>query len=208
MQNHSTLRELWRFLRPESEELIGYTLVILIMLGLALYHVAVQGQGGADSQSLLATMASARDTLFDYFNQDDKWGRFFLFGFWFMIGTVVYILSWALVTFIIDINRDIQVSSSFAHPRSFHSSDFWLAIVTRFVLRATAGIALVFYSVFWLTGFAPVWLDSFEALFSGLMSLGHITNALVAFLSIAVTLHIAAVLLRITLLKSHYSYDT
>lgn len=207
MNDRSTVRELWRFIKPEPEELIAYTLIIFIMLGIALYQVAIQGYVGTEPQSLIAAFDTGKDTLLDYFSQDDKWGRFFLFGLWFIIGTVVYMLSWSLVTIIVDISNDIRISSSFAHPKSFHRSEYWLAIGSRTILRGSAALTLVFYSVFWLSAFAPVWLNSFMALFTGGFSTDEASNALAALLGIALTLHIAAILLRIALLRAHYSYE-
>lgn len=207
MQKHGTLHTLWRFLRPEPEELIAYTLAIISLFGIAFYHVAVQGNIGADSQSLITTLSESRETFLGFLSQDDSWGRFFLFGVWFIIGTVVYILSWALITFIVDVNRDITVSSSFVHPKSFHQSNYWFAILMRALLRTTSGIALVFYGVFWIVGLAPVWIDSFEAIMMNGLSIDKGTDALLAILSIIVTLHIGFILLRVMLLRAHYAYE-
>lgn len=207
MQNHGTLHTLWRFLRPEPEELIAFILAIISMFGIAFYHVAVQGTIGADSQSLITTLSNSRETFLAFLSQDDSWGRFFLFGVWFIIGTIVYIISWAVITLIADINRDITVSSSFVHPQSFHQSNYWFAIVMRAILRTASGIALVFYGVFWIVGLAPVWIDSFEVILMNGLSLDKGIEALIALVSIVVTLHIAFILLRVMLLRAHYAYE-
>ena len=207
MPKQSTLRTLWRFIRPEPEELVFYLVAIISMLAIAGYHVAVQGEVGSDSQSLLATFSAGRDTLFSFFNSNDRWGRMFLFGLWFLIGTVVYIIAWATVTLLVDLSKDIQVSSSFVHPRSFHKSNYWLAILTRGILRAAAGISLIFYSVFWLAAFAPVWLVTFQSLFEHGLTRTGVVDSLSALAGIAITLHIAAMLLRLALLRAQYSYD-
>jgi hypothetical protein len=108
---------------------------------------------------------------------------------------------------LVDLSNNIKISSSFVHPKSFHKSDYWLSIVSRLVLRATAGIALVFYGVFWILGFAPVWMDSFQALFARGSSTVHISDFITALIGVALTLHIAAILLRLMLLRAHYSYE-
>lgn len=207
MQKQGTLATLWRFIRPEAEELVAYLFVIFVMLGIAGYHVAIQGQIGSDSQDLISSFSSVKESLFDFFNATDGWGRFFLFGFWFFIGTVTYVTAWSTITMIVDLSNDIQVSSSFVHPKSFHKSDYWLSILSRIILRVSVGITLVFYGVFWIVGFAPVWLHSFQALFSRGVSTGHITDFVTALIGVALTLHIAAILLRLMLLRAHYSYD-
>lgn len=207
-QKQSTLASLWRFLRPEPEELIFYLLIIFGMIGYAAYRVAIQGLSGAESYDIVTSITTAKETLFGFFNTNDSWGRFFLFGFWFLIGTVTYVIAWSIITLIVDITHDVEVSSSFVHPKSFHQSDFWLSVLSRMVLRAAAGIALVFYGVFWVAAFAPVWLASFQSLFSsGGFTSTHIADSAAALLGVALTLHLAAILLRLMLLRAHYSYE-
>lgn len=207
MQKQGTLSTLWRFIRPEPEELVAYLLVSFVLLGIAGYHVAIQGQIGSDSQDLIASFTTVKESLFNFFNATDGWGRFFLFGFWFFIGTTTYIIAWSIITMLVDLSNDIKVSSSFVHPKSFHQSDYWLSILSRIILRTAAGITLVFYGVFWILGFAPVWIISIQALFSRGTSAGHISDFISALIGVAFTLHIGAILLRLMLLKAHYSYE-
>jgi hypothetical protein len=207
MQKQGSLATLWRFIKPESEELVAYLLITFVLLGIAGYRVAIQGEIGSDSQDLIASFQHAKELLYEFFNAADGWGKFFLFGFWFCIGTVTYIIAWSIITMLVDLSNNIKISSSFVHPKSFHKSDYWLSIVSRLVLRTTAGIALVFYGVFWILGFAPVWMDSFQALFARGSSAVHISDFITALIGVALTLHIAAILLRLMLLRAHYSYE-
>jgi hypothetical protein len=207
MHKQGTFATFMRLIRPESEELVFYLFVTLVMLGIAGYHAAFQGQIGGDSQDLIASFTTAKESLFNFFNATDGWGKFFLFGFWFFIGTITYIVAWSMITMLIDLSNDIKISSSFVHPKSFHKSDYWLSILSRFVLRSTAGITLVFYGVFWVVGFAPVWMQSFQALFARGTSAGHISDFITALIGMVFTLHIAAVLLRLMLLRAHYGYE-
>lgn len=207
MEKHSTLRQLWRFLRPEVEELITYTVAVVGLFGLALYHVAVQGKIGVDSKGIIASLQKSSDSFLDFLSQDPSWGRFFLFGLWFMVGTIVYFIAWALVTFIVDVNRDITVSSSFVHPKSFHQSSYWTAIIARGVLRTMSGVALLFYGIFWALALAPVWLESFELALSSPLGFESIYQVFLTLIGVAITLHIGAILLRIMLLRAHYAYE-
>ncbi len=58
MKQKGALATLWRFIRPESEELVAYLLIIFIMLGYAGYSVAMRSDGEGSfylvSGSLLA----------------------------------------------------------------------------------------------------------------------------------------------------------
>ena len=207
MKQKGALSTLWRFIRPESEELVAYLFIIFLMIGIAAYKVAVQGDAGSDSQDIISSFQTAKDSLYGFFNQTDGWGRLFLFGFWFLIGTVTYVIAWSLITMLIDLRNDIEISASFVHPKSFHKSDYWASILSRVVLRVASGITLVFYSVFWLAAFGPVWLATIKALFSGGITSSHIIDSVSALIGIALTLHIAAILLRLTLLRAHYGYE-
>ncbi len=206
-QKQSTLATLRRFIRPEPEELVFYLFALATMLGIAGYRVAVQGQIGEDSQSLIDGLGVAKETLFGFFNATDSWGRFFLFGLWFLIGTVTYIIAWAVITTLVDLSNDIKISSSFVHPKSFHQSDYWVSILSRAILRTSAGGALLFYGIFWLSAFAPVWISSFQSTFGHGFTGNHITDFIVGLVGVAFSLHIAAILLRLMLLRAHYSYE-
>lgn len=207
MKQKGTLATLWRFIKPEPEELFAYLLAIFIMAGVAGYRVAIQGDIGADSKDLIASFQAAKESLFGFFNQTDGWGRIFLFAFWFVIGTVTYVVAWSVITMMIDLRNDLEVSSSFVHPKSFHQSDYWTAIASRVVLRASAGISLLAYGSFWVAGFAPVWTASIQSLFARGVTSERIIDSITALIGVALTLHIAAILLRLTLLRAHYSYE-
>lgn len=206
-QNPKLLKNLWRFLRPEAEELIFYTLAIITLSSIAFYQVAVQGRIGVESQDLIASFGTAKETLDGFFNGEDVLGRFFLFGFWFIIGTLTYIISWSLITLAVDTYNDIRVSKAFVHPRSFHQSDFWVSIMGRAILRVTSGVALTFYGVFWLIAFAPVWLNSIASAISRGISSETVIDLVAALAGVAFTLHIGAILLRLMLLRAHYAYE-
>lgn len=205
MQQHDGAHVIWRFLRPEVEELVGYITIVVSMVGYALYNVSVKGAIGTDSQDLLTSISSAKQSFLEFMSQSDDLGTIFIFGLWVLIGTVVYLLSWVLITILIDISRDVEVSSSFVHPRSFHQSDYWFSVIVRASIRVAAAAALVIYGSIWATSFAPVWLVSFESLFAQGMSADNILDAAAAIAGIGLTLHLAAILLRTALLRATYT---
>lgn len=194
----------WLFLRPEPEELIVYALALSSMIGYALYQVAVNGAIGADSQSLITSLGAIKDSFLAFLSQNDQLGTYFLFALWFLIGSVVYMLVWALVTILVDMSRDIRVAKSFVHPNSFHQSEYWFSVAGRTTIRVAGAIALIIYGVIWGTSFAPIWIQSFETLFAQGWSLPHVTDALMAVVGVGLTLHLGAILLRVTLLKARY----
>lgn len=205
MKQEDASHVIWRFLRPEVEELVAYVVIIASMLGYALYAVTVRGAIGTDSQDLLFSITNAKQSLLEFMSQSDGLGTFFIFGLWVLIGTIVYLLSWVLITFLIDISRNVEVSSSFVHPRSFHQSDYWLSVVVRASIRVAGAIALIVFASIWATSFAPVWIVSFESLFAQGFSVANITDAVAAVVGVGLTLHIGAILLRTALLRSRYS---
>lgn len=204
-QKGGLLTLLWRFVRPEMDELFLYVAVAIIIAGVAAYQLAVNGQIGADSMDITSSMHHAFSMTGQYMSQGSGWAKFFLFGFWFIIGGIAYTVVWATITIIVDIRNDIRVSESFIHPRSFRKSDYWLSIVARTAVRAIAGIALLFYTVFWLWIFAPVYVNADERLINNTSDMRNVSDFLLSLIGIVVTLHIAAILIRLALL--HPSRD-
>jgi hypothetical protein len=196
---------IWRFLRPEVEELVAYVTILAAMLGYALYNVTVRGAIGADSRDLLSSISSAKQSLLEFMSQSDDLGTLFIFGLWVLIGTVVYLLSWVLITILIDLSRDVEVASSFVHPRSFHQSDYWISVIVRGSIRLAGAAALIIYGSIWATSFAPVWIISFESLFAQGASPNNLLDAAAAIVGVGLTLHLGAILLRVALLRSTYT---
>lgn len=200
------LSTLWRFIRPGAEETIAYVAAMVIIGGIATYQLALNGQIGSDSLDITSSLHNALTITTQYMSQGSGWAKFFLFGFWFIIGGITYAIAWAALTITIDIRNDIRISSTFIHPRSFHQSDYWASIIARTVLRAVSGIALLFYTVFWLWVFGPVWVNSNVKLINDPGSTQNIIGFIVSIFGIAFTLHIATILLRLTLLKPNKGY--
>lgn len=197
---------LWRFVRPEIEELIIYTLVILSFIGTAYYQTIVKNvTGGSEDVSMAFALIQEQFTFLT--EGDDTVAKFFTFGLWFIIGTAVYILVWFLITFSSGAFHDVEVSKSFVHPSSFKRSDYWLSIMGRVVLRGAAAFSLLFYVSLWCALIAPVWLASFKEPFITGFSLETIIDFSLALVGVALSLHIAAILLRLVLLRSSYTYE-
>jgi hypothetical protein len=198
--NHSLAIRIWRFIKPSLEECIGYVLAIGVLAGIGAYQLAAQGSIGVDTKGIINAASDAVSAAAAYLSSGSGWAQFFLFGFWFIIGAIAYFAAWFAINLIVDLYNDLVISAAFVHPRSFHQSDFWAAIVVRVLLRVVSGIALTFYIFFWLWIFAPLWIHVFEKFFSAPLAIQNIIDATSAIIGVAITLHIAVVLLRLTLL--------
>jgi hypothetical protein len=199
-QNSGLLATIWRFLRPETEELIAYITAIGALGGVAAFQLASTGQIGADSQDIIAAVQQGVTSTADYLSSGSGWARFFLFGFWFVIGAIAYFVVWFLINIAIDLYNDIVISAAFIHPRAFHQSEYWASIAARVTLRVLAAIALGFYMLFWLWVFAPFAVGRFKALIQYL-NVQHVLEATVTLVAIVLTLHVATVLIRLIRLK-------
>lgn len=90
------------------------------------------------------------DNRFDFASYWNPLSNAFL---WFALGSILYLLFWTLIVTIVDGYNDIIVSTRFMHPRSFHQSDYWTAIVGRAFVRI-AGFGLFIALFLWsLAGF-------------------------------------------------------
>jgi hypothetical protein len=131
----------------------------------------------------------------------------FTFGTWFIIGTVVYIMAWFLISFFSGAFHDIEVSKDYVHPRAFNKSNYWVSIAGRVILRIAAAISLLIYSSIWVATLAPTWLVSYRQIFLSGINLNSVGDLLIALVGIAFSLHVGAILLRVMLLRSKYFYQ-
>lgn len=200
-QNSGLSHLLWRFLRPEIDELVLYSTAAILIVGVAMYQLAVNGDIGTDSTDIISSFSNAISSTSLYLSRGTGWASFFLFGFWFIIGGIIYTLVWAISTIVIDIRNDLRISESFVHPRSFHKSDFWASIIARTAVRAIASIALIFYVVFWLWVFAPVAVSAAIRFFNNARSFSNILDMVLSLIGIIITLHIVTVLIRLAMLR-------
>jgi hypothetical protein len=196
---------LWNFLRPQSEELITYLGVAFLLAGIAVYSLASNGTFGVDSQDFIASAKNIIHQTAAYVSTGSGWAKFFLFGFWFIVGAITYILIWFVTNIVIDVYNDIVISAAFLHPRSFHQSDYWASIAARTAVRIAAGIALGFYTVFWAWVFAPISIQMIGNMLLSKSALHTCLSALYFIISLGLTLHIAAILGRLVFLRSRFT---
>lgn len=199
-------RVAWRFIRPEVEEVILYVLAILAFVGIAFNQTIIKGSI-TSAQTISGTMDVIHKQFEFITNGDDTAAKIFTFGTWFIIGTVVYILAWFLISFANGAFKNIEVSNSYIHPRSFDKSHYWVSIIARLVVQAAAGVSFIIYVSIWLSVFAPAWLTNFEKIFVEGISVDTVMGVLASTAGIIITLHIAAIIFRLMLLRSKYFYE-
>lgn len=173
---------------------------------IAFYQTVIQGS--VESSRDISDSFDIIHSRFTFItNGEDVTAKIFTFGVWLIIGTAVYMLAWFLISFANSAFKDVEVSSSYVHPRSFKKSNFWASIFARIALQACAAISFIIYVSLWLTVLAPAWLAIFREVFiSGLIS-GTIIDLFIGMIGIILSLHIAAIILRVMLLRSKYFYQ-
>ena len=200
------LRVVWRFLKPEIEEVIVYVISIIGFAGIAFYQAINRGYIG-QSQTISDSLAIIHDNFTFITSGGDGAAKLFTFGTWFIIGTVVYMIAWFFISFASGAFKDIEVSNTYVHPRSFNKSNFWGAIMARIALQGAAAISFIIYASIWLTIFAPAWLANYKDLFLNGINSDTLIGLLVSIVGIAVTLHVGEIILRVMLLRSKYFYE-
>ena len=207
MEQKGILHEIWQSFKPSLYELVAYLVILAALIGIAVYRVAVDGSIGSDSSDVISSIQQTKGTFFAFINQNEGLGRVFLFGFWFLVGTITYIISWSFISSFINFSRNIDVSNRYVHPKLFHQSNYWVAIIGRSLVRVSAGIALLFFCIFVITILVPNWLVSIQSLFSEGWNMGYVSNFIFTIIMIAVCLHIATILFRYALMRHRYRYE-
>lgn len=206
MQSSSLTQVIWRFIRPEIEELALYVLILIGFIVSAFIRVNSTAPLG-DSYGTTASFQLINSSLKFITDGSDTVAKLFTFGAWFAIGTTLYAIVWFLITFSNGAFKDITVASQYVHPRTFNKSSYWLAIVSRTIVRIAAAITLLLYTVFWSGVLAPAWHSSFVSVFSNGVILSEVSDLSITIIGIGLTLHVGAMLVRMILLRSRYSYQ-
>lgn len=196
----------WRFIKPELEELTVYILVVLWVAGLAFYQSVVQNVS-SEYHNVSSAFSIIGDKLSFLTDNSDTTAKVFTFGLWFLIGTIVYAIVWFLISFATGAFKDYEVAETFVHPRSFAKSNYWLAVMARVGVQVSAAISLTIYISLMIAGVIPAWLASFRSVFDQGLSVDTSLDFMTALIGLAFSLHIAAILLRLVLLRSKYSYQ-
>lgn len=198
----SLQRALWRLIRPGGGEFIAYLMVATGLFLLSMYQAASAGLIGPESKDLITSFNDIVRSALTLTRSDDAWARVFLFGFWFLLGTLAYFLIWFTINLLVDTYNNILISAAFVHPRSFHQSDYWVAVTGRGLVRLSALIAFFFYALFWVLVLAPVWQGNFNTVIISPASTAGIVALATTLIGIAVSLHIGTILLRLVVLRS------
>lgn len=166
MQKNS-LHALLDFLSPTKTESILYVFAGLILIFAAkttsLFDSLTVNVGAHDE--IERVWLGLVDKMNNY---SDVSGAFF----WFLAGAILYLIIWITAVILIDWYNDVLVSTSFIHPRSFHQSEYWTAIVGRFFIRVASGILLaalimITFGTFIVSGYST----ALEAWNSSLLSM-------------------------------------
>lgn len=193
-------------MRPEIEETIVYIAAIILFGAVAFYQTIVKDITGT-TQNIAEGFSLIQEKFAFITSGDDLAARVFTFGTWFIIGTLVYMLAWFLISFASGAFHDIEVSNDYVHPRSFDKSDYWVSVIGRVILRVAAAVSLLIYISLWMATLAPAWLASYRAIFIDGFSINTGLDLLIALTGIALSLHIGAIMLRVVLLRSKYFYQ-
>lgn len=202
MQQTSTtiLHGFWRLIKPQLDELTAYVGYMIVLMTVSAYQLASHGGIGSDTQGVLSSISAAVHNATAFMSQNDLSARVLLFGFWFIVGTLLYLIAWFIINLLIDAYNDVVISTAFMHPRSFHQSGYWTSVAGRLIVQISAGITLLFYSAFFLIAFTPAWVHSFRSLFSN-PTLPQIESAAIAAVSVMVMIHIGVIIFRIVRLR-------
>ncbi|PID31686.1 hypothetical protein CR970_04465 [Candidatus Saccharibacteria bacterium] len=198
---HGVWITLKQFFRLDTEEWILFVAASVLITAIAAYRLASNGQIGVDGLDMAAAIRESFNLITSFFESGSAWAHFFLFGFWFIVGSIAYFLAWLGINVAVDFYNDIVISSAFVHPKSFSRSNFWISIASRVLLRFMAGVALLFYCIFWAAAFVPLASNRVQLFLETAGNLQQTIDVVLTFIALVFTLHIAVIVYRIMLLR-------
>lgn len=129
-----------------------------------------------------------------------------IFLVWFIAGIAAYLIFWLILVLFVDFYNNIVFSETFTHQQSFNKSNFWLAVLSRYLLRACALILTIFFGLIFVKFILPELFFRLDDTFSN-FNIVNILYVPLSLLIVAVFIHICVVLLRIATLKRRLIYD-
>lgn len=196
-KEYSFFQDLRRILKFEVEEVAAYIILVVLVLSIATYGALSQSALAEGTTGALSLVTSTTGLISAYMSGNELWARLFLFGFWFLIGAVIYTLLWAVVTLIVNIRNDIHISMTFVHPSSFARSEYLASTVGRTILRwSLMGGGLV-YVLFWVIVIVPASIQVSENVLSNPTTPGSVWSLLFVLVTMFITLHIATIIFKI-----------
>ncbi len=186
--------------KPSVFSISRFQVAIFILLGTASLVVGKLSLLILDNGLTYAAKENFLDILYDL-SQRNLTTRLTTSLAWFAIGSFLYLAIWALVVIAIDFYNDGVTSSNiFIHPRSFHQSSYWVAVLGRKLLQIASVVIFLFIVLLYvkLTTYCFV----FSRLMGRALSLGeNITLVVTAIIGTLMLLYICTVCLRFTFLK-------
>lgn len=201
-QEHSQLRQFGRLLLPSAAEVQAYLIISLIVLSIGTL-TAVGKMLGIDSE--LAGTQSTVDQIFHSFlaaiDEQEFTPTLVVMAFWGGVGSIVYILLWFVLNILISLSNDAAVAAFFIKPSYYPSSKGFLDVMERAMLRATAGIAIIGFTVVMVIMLAPTGALLFRSAIHDWRDIQRLLGALVALAGLGLSLHVYVVLFRLLLLR-------
>jgi hypothetical protein len=133
--HETSLKKLLIFLSPTRTETILFAfagIMLILAAKTANFFNGLTSRIGAEEE-IKRVWGSFSDRMAEY---SDISGALL----WFLAGAALYLIVWLIVVIAIDWYNDILVSTSFVHPKSFHQSEYWVAIAGRFMIRVAAAV--------------------------------------------------------------------
>ncbi|CAN5461840.1 hypothetical protein BH10PAT3_BH10PAT3_6160 [soil metagenome] len=146
----NSLKALLDFLSPTKLELLLYFiagLFVILAAGIVRLYDSITGTTAAKDM-----ISRFWVNLVEKVNGYNSFSNVLI---WFLAGAVLYLIIWISAVILIDWYNDVLISTSFIHPKSFHQSDYWVAIVGRMLIRVASGLVLLGLIVIAIGYFVP-----------------------------------------------------
>ncbi len=176
----------------------------VIVLSLVFYHIFdilntaiipdLENRG-----SVLTTLQENAKRIDESLSQSETVAQVVTALFWATVGALVYIPIWLAGSFYRDVRNQIEGSTRYHHPQSFHASTYWAAVATRRIFMASIVIVMVWYGIVFFQILLPT-LTSY--ILSGMQwNTKLLMESLLGVLALTFCIHIFVVLLRLLLLR-------
>lgn len=201
-EEYSQSRQFARLLLPSIAELQTYVIISFVLLAVGTLTALNNWLG--ISSDLANTQTAINQVLQNFLQTID--GQTFtptlvVMVFWGGVGSIVYILLWFVLNIYVSFHNDVVVAASFIKPSYYPSSNSWLEIMERSLLRAAAAFAIIGFTAVMIMMLIPVWALLFSAAVHEWRNIQALVGGLMAVIGLVLSMHIYVILFRLLLLR-------
>lgn len=193
-----------KLVQPTPLELLWYFTASIILLVLTHFQkiVAIFTQDEQASSSISSIIQSEVNQFLDLLSSYDFSANTVTFGFWILVGSIIYIIAMTLIDFFSEGSYFFHEETDFVHTQAYHKGTAYRDFIIKSTLHVAFFIVFALYILLFVQLLWPTWAHLFESFMDDALNPLSWLQVTLAIAGFMVSLHIIGILSRLVFLRS------